>query len=105
MERIAILVASSPSSASARRAFSLAENLAEQGHRVTLGLLEDAVLASTGEELGLPVRACESIMVLTDDLYLRGFGHDSLVPACHACTYGDVVDLMMERADRTLGVF
>ena len=105
MEKIAILVASSPTSALAQRAFNLAETLASQGHQVTLGLLEDAVIAGTGGVPGVPAHKCASVMVLADDLALRGFEPDSLLPGCRGCSYGDLVDLMMEHVDRTLGVF
>ncbi len=104
MERIAMLVAGSPNSGSTRRAFHLAETLAAQGHTVTLGLLEDGVLAGVSDRSGLPVGACQAILVLADDLELRGFGAGSLRPGCQTCDYGDLVDLMMERTDRTLGV-
>lgn len=105
MERVAILVASSPTSDPARRAFNLAQTLASQGHQVTLGLLEDAVVAGTGGVPGVTVDSLASVMVLADDLALRGFEPDSMVPGFQSCSYGDLVDLMMERVDRTLGVF
>ena len=105
MERIAIMVATSPTSAPARRAFNLAETLVSQGHQVTLGLLEDAVIAGVSGVPGLPEHPRVSVMVLADDLALRGFELDSLIPGYRSCGYGDLVDLMMEQADRTLGVF
>lgn len=105
MERIAILVASSPTTAQGRRAFQLAQSLSQSGHQITLGLLEDAVLAGTHANLGLPAAACTAVLVLTADLARRGFDPGSLIPGCQTCSHGDLVDLMMEQADRTLGLF
>jgi len=100
MERIAVLVASSPTSASAQRAFELARRLVDLGHQVTLGLMENAVLAATG-----PLGAGVKVMVLAPDLALRGQGADSVHAGCQVCEYGDLVDLLMEQSDRSLGVF
>ena len=105
MKRIAVLVCSSPTSEGARRAFSLASDLTEQGHGVTLALLEDATLAATAAGLGLPVGKCERILVLTSDLKLRGFDEMSLIPGCAGGTYGDLVTLIMEGSDQVLGAF
>ena len=105
MKRIAVLVSSSPTSDNARRAFTLAADLAEEGHKVTLALLEDATLAGTTADLGLPVGKCESILVLTSDLRLRGFDETSLIPGCAGGTYGDLVTLIMEGSDQALGAF
>lgn len=106
MERIAILIGSSPTSAGARRAVDLAASLAERGHPVTVALVEDGVLAAVaGSPVALPAGRFESVLALEDDLALRGFAGAPLVPGCRRCTYGDLVDLMMEQVDRTLGVF
>lgn len=105
MQRIAILVSSSPTSAQGRRAFRLAAAMADRGHRVALGLLEDATLAGGHAGLGLPIQACDAVLVLSDDLRLRGYEAGDLIPGCTGCTYGELVDLIMEGADQVLGVF
>lgn len=105
MEHIAILVASSPTTSHGRRALDLAQSLSGAGHQVTLALLEDAVLAGTHANLGLPVASCASVLVLGNDLARRGFGPGSLLTGCQTCTYDNLVDLMLEKADRTLGLF
>ncbi|MFZ5822815.1 MAG: DsrE family protein [Bacillota bacterium] len=105
MERIAILVASSPTSTSAQEAFALVRSLAALGHRVSLVLLEDAAVAATSPNLGVPLDLCASVLVNGSDLTLRGFGPDSLLTPARVSTYGEIVDLMMEQTDRTLGVF
>lgn len=105
MERIAVLIGSSPTSASAGRAFQLIRDLAAQGHTITLGLLEDGVLAAAGTLPGVPLEACTAVQVLAGDLALRGVAAESLRSGCRTCDYGDLVDLVMEQSDRTLGVF
>lgn len=105
MEHIAVLVASSPTSPSARRGFDLVRELAAGGHRVSLGLLEDGVLAATGRVPGVPLAECAEVLVLDRDLALRGLGGAELAPGCRRCDYGAVVQLMMAEADRTLGMF
>lgn len=105
MERIAILVASSPASPSAQEAFGLVRSLAALGHPISLGLLEDSVLAATSTRLGAPLDLCASVLVNGRDLSLRGFGPESLLSPARVSTDGEIVDLMMEQTDRTLGVF
>lgn len=105
MERIAVLVASSPSTPAAQRAFQLVRDLAAKGHRVTLGLLEDAVLGGTGTVPGVPLEQCAAVMVLADDLSLRGVDPARLDRGCSRCTYGDLIDQIMAKSDRVLGAF
>ena len=105
MKRIAVLVCSSPTSEGARRAFALASDLTEQGHRVTLALLEDATLAATAAGLGLSAEKYERVLVITGDLRLRGFDEASLIPGCASGTYGDLVTMIMEGSDQVLGAF
>lgn len=105
MERIAVLVASSPMSPSARGAFQLVRKLAAEGNQVTLGLLEDGVLGVTGDIPVVPRKDCAAVVVLADDLILRGFNPESLNSDCQLCRYSDIVDLMMVKSDRTLGMF
>lgn len=105
MERVAILVASSPTSPSAREAFELVRSLTALGHPVSLGLFEDSVVAATSSKVGAPLALCASVLVNGRDLSLRGFGPESLLPSARVSTDGDFIDLMMEHSDRTLGVF
>lgn len=105
MERIAVLVASSPSAPAAQRAFQLVRDLAAKGHQVTLGLLEDAVLGGTGTVPGVPLQECAAVLVLADDLSLRGVDPAHLDRWCSSCTYGDLIDQVMARSDRVMGAF
>ena len=105
MKRISVLVASAPTSSSAERAFQLIRDLADQGHRVTLCLLEDGVYAATGRVAGAPLDRCAAVLALEPDLRLRGIAAESLHPACRGGGYGDVVELVMTASDQTLGAF
>lgn len=102
MERISVLVTSSPGTAAAQRAFQLVRNLTDRGVQVSLCLLEDGVYAATG---AAPFDACASVLALAPDLDLRGIGETDLNPACRPVSYGDVIDLVMTGSDRTLGTF
>jgi len=76
-------VAESPS---ARGAFRLVRKLAAEGHQVTLGLLEDGVLGVTGDIPAVPRKDCAAVVVLADDLTLRGFNPESLNSDCQLCS-------------------
>lgn len=105
MERIAVLIASGPTSPSAGRAFQLIRDLSEQGHSVTLCLLEDGVYAARARGSAYPLDRCAAVYALEADLDLRGIRQGALHESCRLCNYDDVVDLLMEQADRTLGAF
>ncbi|MFZ5814100.1 MAG: DsrH/TusB family sulfur metabolism protein [Bacillota bacterium] len=105
MKRISVLLASAPTSPSARRAFQLMEDLTEQGHLVTLCLLEDGVYAATGKLEGVPLDRCAAVLALTEDMRLRGIDAGSLPAAVRPASYGEVVDRVMTGSDQTLGAF
>ncbi|HYG56496.1 MAG TPA: DsrH/TusB family sulfur metabolism protein [Symbiobacteriaceae bacterium] len=105
MERIAVLIASSPTSPSAGRAFQLIRDLSAEGHSVTLCLLEDGVYAAGARASAYPLDRCAAVLVLEGDLDLRGVRRDALHESCRPCSYAGMVDVMMEQADRTLGAF
>lgn len=105
MERIAVLVTSSPDTPAAGRAFQLVRDLAAQGHQVTLGLLEDAVVGGTGRLPQVPLQQSAAVMVLAEDLTLRGIDQAQLHPVCRACTYSELIDQVMMKSDRALGAF
>lgn len=105
MERIAVLIASSPTSPSAGRAFQLIRDLSAAGHAVTLCLLEDAVYAASVRTSAYPLDRCAAVLALEADLDLRGVRRGGLHESCRLCSYDDVVDLVMAESDRTLGAF
>ncbi len=63
MERIAVLIASSPTSPSAGRAFQLIRDLSAQGHSVTLCLLEDGIYAAGVRASAYPLDRCAAWML------------------------------------------
>lgn len=105
MERIAVLVASSPGTPAAQRAFQLVRDLSAQGNQVTLVLLEDAVVGSTGRLPEVPLEQSAAAMALADDLALRGIDPARLHPACRPCTYAEIIEQVMTQNERTLGAF
>lgn len=105
MKRISVLLASAPTSPSARRTFQLIEDLADQGHEITLCLLEDGVYAASGRLEGVPFARCAAVLALEPDLGLRGIDVGELRAATRSASYGDVVDLVMTGCDQTLGAF
>lgn len=105
MKRISVLVTSAPAAASAQRAFQLIRDLADQGHQITLCLLEDGVYAATGQVPGVPLDRCSAVLALEPDTGLRGIGTSGLHTPCRLCGYSDVVDLVMTGSDQTLGAF
>ncbi len=105
MERIAVLIASSPTSPSASRAFQLIRDLSAQGHSVTLCLLEDGIYAAGVRASAYPLDRCAAVFALDADLDLRGIRQDALHESCRPRNYTNLVDLIMEQVDRTLGAF
>lgn len=104
MERIAVLVASSPASPSATRAFQLVRDLTAAGHAVTLCLLEDGVYGARSGSPA-PLEQCAGVLAVADDLALRGLAAEALHPSCRPGSYAEVVDLLMTGSDRSLGAF
>ena len=105
MERIAVLVASSPTAPSAQRAFQLVRDFAAAGNQVVLGLIEDGVLGAAGRVAGVPLAEAASVLVLSSDLALRAVPLEALQPGCRPCGYPEILEELMERCDRSLGAF
>ena len=117
MEPILLLVNSAPSSPNLKRAFGSALALKEQGHPVSMFLLQDAVLAGLREE-GLDrsqpnssgahphaaqaLNAGVSLYSLVEDLALRGYAASNLWDGIQAGDYGQLVDLF-DRHTRVIG--
>ena len=103
MQSILLLVGSTPESEAARRAFSLATALLRAGHRVSLALLEDAVRGALPGR-SLPAGELGGV-ALSDDLAMRGWGQAPLRPGFSACSYEDLVDLLVAEGTKVMGVF
>lgn len=93
MEPILLLITSAPSSADAQRAWQTARTLSDQGHPVTLFLLQDGVLAGL-EQVTMPDLPPDiRCHVLDEDLALRGFAPLDLHKHVEAANYGKLIDL------------
>ncbi len=103
MEPILLLVNSAPSSSNAQRAWQTARMLREQGHPVTVFLMQDGVLAGLEGETPLsklpPDIRCH---VLGEDLALRGFAPSDLGAHVEMADYAELVDLL-DQHPRVIG--
>jgi len=107
MASLLMLVASSPASPQGAAAFQLAELLLQEGHQVSIYLVQDAVLAArpnAGSSSPRPPQGA-TLYVLREDLALRGFLDNACLPHAQLSDYRELVELMLERHDRVLGVF
>jgi len=101
-----ILISSPPNNPKALSALRLTQALRAQGTSVSLCLLQDGVL------LALARQATERILALTseidvytlgEDLKMRGFGSQEVLPQVHLIDYERLVDLMVDH--RVMGAF
>ena len=100
---VLILVNSTPSSANARRAWQTALTLHDQGHSITLFLIQDGVLAALNGETALRDLPSDiSCYVLGEDLALRGFTPLKLHKQVQVADYAQLVDLFDQHA-RVIG--
>jgi len=103
MKSILILISSAPSSSNACAAFDLATQLRQQGHRVSVFLLQDAVLAALAHTPNAALTPDIDCYALDEDLTLRGFGVHQLAPGVHSAGYSALVELMLERDGKVIG--
>ncbi len=89
-----------------------AAEMAVQGERVSLCLIQDGVLcALKGNQAGaagLLAQALEAgvgLRYLEDDLAARGFGSDDLLVGASPLGYGELVELMLADDRQVLGAF
>jgi sulfur relay protein TusB/DsrH len=100
MEPILFLVNSAPSSPNVERAFHTAFTLREQGHAVSIFLIQDGVLgglASEGDDghshVAQALDAGIAVQVLGEDLALRGFTAARLRNGVGVADYSQLIDL------------
>ena len=111
MESILILISGGPHSGNAVDALKLAKSMREQGHRVSVFLIQDAVLCSLCEgdtEAHSSFQGLESGGVASfcmgEDLAMRGYRPRDLSAGVEVSDYGHLVDLMTEQDHRVIGV-
>ncbi|MBI5042938.1 MAG: DsrE family protein [Nitrospirae bacterium] len=104
-----ILISSAPGTKNFDRAFSLAENIKENGNSITLFLIQDGVRAAVNagavRELPLLINSGVMCYLLEEDLRLRGFERGSLLPKVELVGYNELVELMASDSVTTLSVF
>ena len=107
MASILVVLTSSPASPAGQRALSVAESLANEGHRLNLICLQDAVLLGS-DRSPLEARSLldrllargATLAVLGEDLACRGLrGSGRAAPVNHA----GVVALLSAEHDRVIG--
>ncbi|MEW5817809.1 MAG: DsrH/TusB family sulfur metabolism protein [Spirochaetota bacterium] len=107
MKSILMMISSSPGSPNARTALELADNLRHKGNEVALYLLQDGVFHAVSGDKVMERMVAEKICCycLEEDLVMRGFRKLNLIPQAKVSSYEELVDLMMEKYDSTIGIF
>ena len=89
-----------------------AAEMARQGERVTLCLIQDGVLcALKGNQsaaaafLARALEAGVGLRYLEDDLAARGFGSDDLLVGASTLGYGELAELMLADDRQVMGAF
>lgn len=107
-----MVLRSAPGTAEATSALMLATELQTQGRRVSLALLQDAVLAglavsqlASAQQVRALLADGAACYVLTDDLTMRGFQPRDLATSCTTIDDGALVDLLLADDTRVSGAF
>ncbi len=89
-----------------------AAEMARQGEKVSLCLIQDGVLCAlkgnespSGDLVTQVVEAGVELRYLEDDLVARGFGGADLRVEARPLGYGELVDLMLADGQQLLGAF
>ncbi len=107
MASILMVLISSPASPAGQRALSVAESLADEGHRLNLICLQDAVLLGS-DRSPLEARSLldrllargATLAVLGEDLACRGLGRSE---RASAVGHAGIVSLLSAEHDRVIG--
>jgi hypothetical protein len=107
MAAILLALTSSPQSPAGQRALAFAESLAEEGHRLTLCCLQDAVLLASRRAAGPPRESRDRLLergarclVLGEDLTRRGLEAD---PRASVLDHAGVAAALAAGHDRVVG--
>jgi sulfur relay protein TusB/DsrH len=101
-----ILISSPPNNPKALTALRLTQGLRGQGRSVSLCLLQDGVLLALARQAAERIPALTSeidVYALGEDLRMRGFGRQEVLPQVHLIDCEQLVDLMA--GCRTMGIF
>ncbi len=107
-----LVINSSPESEAAVRALAIACTLDDEGRRVALALLQDAVLAAVKADQTPAAQVVSrlaaqgvAVYVAQQDLALRGISLHDLTPGATTVDDRRLVDLMLADGTKTLGCF
>lgn len=107
MKSILMLISSSPQTPEAQQALELARSLRDGGNEMGIFFLQDGVYHTLNADATqdiLPEGRISSYC-LQEDLEMRGFRKEDVIPSVKLTTYEELVDLMMETFHTTLGAF
>lgn len=107
-----ILLRSGPGTPEAAGALVLATCLQARGRRVTIVLVQDAVLAGVRTSHLESAKLLRGLLdgratcyYLDEDLAMRGYGPTDALPGCRAVGYSELVDLLLAEGTSATGAF
>lgn len=105
-----LLIVSSPlTEPNGSRALELANQFRLQGKKTGVYLLQNAVLCVLVDEVKTLIETHINMGIdfycLEEDLIMRGFKKKDLLSNILLSDYSDLIDLMMERHDKVIGLF
>lgn len=108
-DSILLLVSGSLREPNGLRALELANQFNFQGKKTGVYLLQNAVLGGVVEEAKMLIEAQINSGIdfycSEEDLTMRGLAENDLHPQIHISDYSHLVDLMMERYHKVIGLF
>lgn len=99
-----ILIGSSARTGATQDAMALAGHLRAQGQDLGICLLQDAAPMAC-REIGPRQPVGAALYVLGEDLGLRGLRESDVTPGAKVVDHAELVDLMLSRYERVLGIF
>ncbi len=108
-DSILLLVSSSIREPNGLRALDLANQFKLLGKKTGVYLLQNAVLSGVDEEAMILIEARINLGInfysSEEDLTMRGLAEKDLHPQIHISDFFNLVDLMMEKYSKVIGVF
>lgn len=108
-DSVILIVSSSLSEPHGLRALELADQFNFQGKKTGIYLLQNAVLGSINKETKIriknQIKSGIDFYCSEEDLTMRGFAKKNLPPQIHISDYSGLIDLMMEKYGKVIGVF
>ena len=109
MDAILLIISSSLTEPNGLRALKLAKQFKSQGGKIGVYLVQNAVLGVLVDEvrtqIDFSINSGIAFFCLEEDLTMRGLKRADLLSKIHISNYSDLIDLMMERYHKVIGVF